>query len=68
MTKKPGILIGVLAFLCLTVPLYVIGGFSGLGLSVSYDNVRVNKVLLQPKILFINSDIPSKLKIDDPAS
>ena len=68
MTKKPGILIGVLALIYLVVPLPVLADvpkISGLGLSVRYDDIRENKALLQPKILFINNGIAPKLKIED---
>ena len=58
MTKKPRILIGVLAFLCLAVPLSVLADvptISGLGLSVSYDNLREKKVISKPEITNNNS-------------
>ncbi len=66
MTKKPGILIGVLAFLCLAVPLSVFADvpmISGLGLSISYDDVR-DKYVFTPSVSIGNSVSPEWITID----
>ena len=68
MTKKPGILIGVLALLCLAVPLSVfvdVPTISGLWFSVSYHNLQENKVMLSHNITNNNSDMGAKVYCND---